>query len=1012
MTSNINLNDDRWGFRFEGKTPQEIQATQAAIQAISARINSDNGIVLDGQTVSDIVIENFLANENITNEQLIEANSITSDDISASLSPSEQENEQYVRDNFEDYNTTDAHLFSVDLLHALTGESKEFISQELAGLGRTGPTGKYTLYAGFSQPLLLGTSIHDVTSYLDDFFYTKNPSVKSYNESLFGIADLETSAVIMAGIALYRDRFTLEIQDVSFEETLSVAGGELGSQLAQLFVGDNLFERTAASTLGGSIGKELVENISDFGTSFLESDIGSFDPNRSIIETSTESVIEAQGYELLNNLETESVRALGTLITVELADTLELEGFSRDAFEAVAGNISNTVLNNLVELVNDGTGSLLDGINAEGIAANLWNLPVTLLDDYFLDEIIEIDNQVEAIFTSIGSAVASFLTGGNPFGSSLGQVAGSLVYEGLDLISFGWFGDWSDGLFADHPWYYVYNTYDYGTNDFTVLKRVSDDDPDAAIQGNVDSLTDGYLTMLNDITNSIGNKIDTRYFNNGEPKGDRPTPSTNYHSYFGWHHNINAETGHNDFKVVIGADDPGSYVNANSHIHGSSEALDRIVRIGLEFELRNIGFHDGDLVKIEAHRQWIEQFDRSLGWGEGETLDVLLGNLSVAEDYREYLDNTEEINTLISLSGESPFTATWTASLVSADSMGLNRDYSVINQENANQFIVESGLSVTEAHGIIEGVGGFAGVYGNGNVTAYFDANPESNYAVLLELLERDLIPQDSKTHALHDDNTFLTADGNDLVYSYGGNDDIQSYGGNDTLFGGLGSDIIDAGNGEDEIYGGDSEVSILDEGDLIHGGHGNDIILGNGGNDTLFGGTSDYDPNDGNDTIFGGKGADVIYGNGGNDSISGGGGQADPLDTGDIISGGDGNDSIDGWEGNDTLIGGSGADILNGGSGSDTYLFETLEHSTKDAPDRIKGYEGEDIFGVNDLGFSSIEFDPTGTTQTIEEFELRYYYDSIGTGEQVTYVVNDQTDFGFAIVDRVDLTSSNFNFA
>lgn len=31
MTSNIDLNDDRWEFRFEGKTSQEIQATQAAI---------------------------------------------------------------------------------------------------------------------------------------------------------------------------------------------------------------------------------------------------------------------------------------------------------------------------------------------------------------------------------------------------------------------------------------------------------------------------------------------------------------------------------------------------------------------------------------------------------------------------------------------------------------------------------------------------------------------------------------------------------------------------------------------------------------------------------------------------------------------------------------------------------------------------------------------------------------------------------------------------------------------
>ncbi|MEO1673590.1 MAG: hypothetical protein AAFR77_22900 [Cyanobacteria bacterium J06631_2] len=47
-------------------------------------------------------------------------------------------------------------------------------------------------------------------------------------------------------------------------------------------------------------------------------------------------------------------------------------------------------------------------------------------------------------------------------------------------------------------------------------------------------------------------------------RGDRPNPRTNYHTYFGWHHDNDAETGNDDFKVVIGADDFGSYVNANT----------------------------------------------------------------------------------------------------------------------------------------------------------------------------------------------------------------------------------------------------------------------------------------------------------------------------------------------------------------------------------------------------------------------------------------------------------------
>lgn len=208
--SNFNLNDNRWRFRFEGQTPQNLQLTQDSIEGILSRLNSTDGVVIDGQTVADVVIEAFLANENITNDQLVEIVTLTEQDINGSFTAEERANEESVREKFDDYDSRSGHIFAVDLFHILTGLDKDFISQNLSGLGFTGKTGPHVIHADFSQPLLLGTALHDVTSYFDDIL---GIDIKSFNESLFGTASLEGSAVIMAGMAFYEDHFSLELQN-------------------------------------------------------------------------------------------------------------------------------------------------------------------------------------------------------------------------------------------------------------------------------------------------------------------------------------------------------------------------------------------------------------------------------------------------------------------------------------------------------------------------------------------------------------------------------------------------------------------------------------------------------------------------------------------------------------------------------------------------------------------------------------------------------------------------------
>lgn len=175
MGLDLDLNDDRWAFRFSG-TPHEDQILRDAISDMVSRLESDNDISLGDSVPEKVFIEVFLSNEDITNEQLIGSGSLTEQNIEDYLNqpaePGELTNleaEELSREKYPNYDTYPGHIFAVELFHIISGLDRDFISQKLPGLGFTGSTGSdYSIYADFSQPLLLGTTIHDVTSYMDE----------------------------------------------------------------------------------------------------------------------------------------------------------------------------------------------------------------------------------------------------------------------------------------------------------------------------------------------------------------------------------------------------------------------------------------------------------------------------------------------------------------------------------------------------------------------------------------------------------------------------------------------------------------------------------------------------------------------------------------------------------------------------------------------------------------------------------------------------------------------------
>lgn len=245
---------------------------------------------------------------------------------------------------------------------------------------------------------------------------------------------------------------------------------------------------------------------------------------------------------------------------------------------------------------------------------------------------------------------------------------------------------------------------------------------------------------------------------------------------------------------------------------------------------------------------------------------------------------------------------------------------------------------------------------------------------------------------AANNGEAYAGLEGNDSILGGTGNDTLLGGAGNDTLNGGLGTDLLSGGVGND-IYVvndlSDRVVEALDAGvdtvkssihwvlgdnlenltltgsqaidgvgnalnNSLHGNTGNNLLRGEAGNDTLNGGL-------GADSLYGGTGDDVyVVDNLGDSTIESAGEGLDRVNssiswtlgdnlenlilTGSAAIDGTGNELNNSLTGNavgNLLHGEAGKDTLNGGLGADT----------------LYGGTGDDVYGVDNLGDSIIEY-------------------------------------------------------
>jgi len=175
---------------------------------------------------------------------------------------------------------------------------------------------------------------------------------------------------------------------------------------------------------------------------------------------------------------------------------------------------------------------------------------------------------------------------------------------------------------------------------------------------------------------------------------------------------------------------------------------------------------------------------------------------------------------------------------------------------------------------------------------------------------------------------------GNDVLYGGDGADKLYGGAGNDILFGGPGDDLLHGGAGQDFASYADAGSGVAVS--LALQGAAQDT--GGAGHDTLIS-IEKIDGSAFNDTLSGDSGSNALFGEAGDDTLWGAAGA----------------DSLYGGAGNDVIDGGAGQDLLSGGPGSDTFVFDSMAHTTARAPDLITD------FGAGDrIDLHVIDADPS----------------------------------------------------
>jgi hypothetical protein len=283
-----------------------------------------------------------------------------------------------------------------------------------------------------------------------------------------------------------------------------------------------------------------------------------------------------------------------------------------------------------------------------------------------------------------------------------------------------------------------------------------------------------------------------------------------------------------------------SFTDANDAVHAA--ALD---------VLQNLEVIGGDLLMKRAHQNSPSNIPEAAPAGGGipgrsqvsgaDQLATLAGDLSVAQDYENYLNNREAINALIAANPNSAFAMGWIATLARVNDLGLNHmsksDFlgGLVGYLDS---VNKAGLGAEAANAIVK--------RGSDNsvIVEIKVANGAEVPGALSVFADHLTITSDASGQTLQFtvdsglgmSSTLLLGPGASVS---SGHDILVGGAANDTMHGGAGWDFIDGGSGWDHLFGEDGN-------DILRGGLGNDDLQGGLGNDTYV-----FNRGDGVDTVL-----------------------------------------------------------------------------------------------------------------------------------------------------------------
>ncbi|NEO34001.1 MAG: hypothetical protein F6K36_27020, partial [Symploca sp. SIO3C6] len=428
---NLDLNIERWNWR--GGQGTEINK---AISNLLDRSSLDRGNTVGGYTATRILVEKFLDDRNITNEQILEASNLTLDDFT-------QPDPGAITNKYPEYQEFPGHQIAVDLLSIFTGESPSEVSAKLTGLGFTGTPGIAIAYAE-DPVLLLGTIIHDFNSYIDDALGDKGIQIKSFNESIYGVKDIKKSALAMYAEALFSldnvipdesellDFLSLyDLNQIEEKTTLRQTvtklgnvGSNIGTKLALFYADDDfatqLVSQTIGKTLGGWLGDAI--NYEVVGSSLPAKALyrrlsGNFTTTAINMASSAMSQAFNEAFDIEDPLAQIGVDVITQEFTNHVFSELAVETFGKDFSVDYLGvdpniNLNFTFDSIFGEVISTGFSSIQTFIGSQ-----LFNW----LDEAWSD--VNLNNEGSAF----GGIIGGFIAPG--IGNFLGSVIGGWVWD-------------------------------------------------------------------------------------------------------------------------------------------------------------------------------------------------------------------------------------------------------------------------------------------------------------------------------------------------------------------------------------------------------------------------------------------------------------------------------------------------------------------------------------------------------------------------------------------------------